>query len=188
MPVGQEILIALGANMDSPYGGPVETLSSALSRLPELGLAVRAVSKFYETPCFPAGAGPDYVNACAHLTAVPSPEAVLAALHQIEAEHDRKRDRRWGARSLDLDLLAIGGKVLPSLKYYQQWRDLSPEAQGRLAPEQLILPHPRLQDRGFVLVPLLDVAPDWCHPVSGQTVRQMHDALPAEARAEVKPI
>lgn len=188
MPVGQEILIALGANMKSTYGGPADTLSSALARLPELGLAVCKVSRFYETPCFPAGAGPDYVNACAHLSADLSPEAVLAALHQIEAEHDRKRDRRWGARSLDLDLLAIGGNVLPSLKYYQEWRDLSPEAQGRLAPEQLILPHPRLQDRGFVLVPLLDVAPDWRHPVSGLSVRQMHDALPAEARAEVKPI
>ncbi len=57
-----------------------------------------------------------------------------------------------------------------------------------VAPERLILPHPRLQDRAFVLIPLNDVAPDWVHPVTGQTVRQMLDALPGVDKMAVTPL
>jgi 2-amino-4-hydroxy-6-hydroxymethyldihydropteridine diphosphokinase len=64
---------------------------------------------------------------------------------------------------------------------------LPPEDQARLAPDRLILPHPRLQDRAFVLVPLADVAPDWRHPLSGLSVDQMLQALPAEDVAAVVP-
>ena len=56
---------------------------------------------------------------------------------------------------------------------------------GAICPDQLILPHPRVQDRAFVLIPLADIAPDWCHPVLRRTVRQMVDDLPPEARKDV---
>jgi len=61
------------------------------------------------------------------------------------------------------------------------------DVQKTATPAQLILPHPRLAERAFVLVPLMDVAPDWVHPVTARSVRQMHDALPQAARAEVVP-
>lgn len=91
-------------------------------------------------------------------------------------------------RTLDIDLVALGDSVLPDGATQDAWRRLPPEAQVRTTPDRLILPHPRLQDRAFVLVPLADVAPDWVHPRTGQTVRQMLDALPAEDRAAVKPL
>lgn len=186
MPV-QEFLVALGGNLPSDQGMPEHTLTAALSDCAEERLHVVRVSKFYDTPCFPAGAGPDYVNAAAVLQSDLPPVAVLKALHRIEARHGRSRNKRWGMRTLDMDLLAAGDLVLPDAASQARWRDLPPEQQIRCSPSKLILPHPRLQDRAFVLVPLCDVAPDWVHPVTGKSVAQMCAALPASDTEAVKP-
>lgn len=145
-------------------------------------------SRLFRTPCFPAGAGPDFVNAVACCETDLPPEGVLQALHVIEAAMGRVRGTRWGARVIDLDLVAYGDSVLPGPDVYAYWAGLSLDAQARTAPDQLVLPHPRLQDRAFVLVPMMDVAPDWVHPVSGQSVRQMHAALDPAELAEIWPI
>jgi 2-amino-4-hydroxy-6-hydroxymethyldihydropteridine diphosphokinase len=89
---------------------------------------------------------------------------------------------------LDLDLLAFGDKIAPTVKVFEAWRDKPLTEQVSQTPQELILPHPRRQDRAFVLGPLMDVAPDWRHPVSGHTVRQMYNRLPAEDRAALKPL
>ncbi len=138
----------------------------------------RAFSRFYATPCFPAGAGPDYVNAVLRVETTIAADEVLAALHRIEARFGRRRETRWGMRTLDLDLIAWGDRVLPDRTTQHHWMTLPSGEQAQQAPQQLILPHPRLQDRGFVLVPLADVAPGWRHPVLGKTALQMRDALP----------
>ncbi|MDX2482827.1 MAG: 2-amino-4-hydroxy-6-hydroxymethyldihydropteridine diphosphokinase [Pseudodonghicola sp.] len=181
-------LIALGANLPSRVGTPVQTLIAAVAAMPAQGLSVRAVSRFFATPCFPTGSGPDYVNAVVRVETDHDPAACLAALHAIEAGFGRERQQRWGMRTLDLDLLAAGGTIAPDPATQSRWRGLSPEEQRRIAPEQLILPHPRLQDRGFVLVPLADIAPDWVHPILGRTVRDMLAALSAQDLAEICPI
>jgi 2-amino-4-hydroxy-6-hydroxymethyldihydropteridine diphosphokinase len=183
------VLVALGANLPNGAMQPAETLAAALAALPAEGLTVLRASRLYATPCFPAGAGPDYVNAAARLAAAPGmdAEAILAALHRVEAAFGRARAQRWGMRTLDLDLLAIGGLVLPDAATAARWRDLPAAEQPRTAPDRLILPHPRLQDRAFVLVPLAEVAPRWRHPATGRTVAQMRDALPAADRRAVVP-
>jgi 2-amino-4-hydroxy-6-hydroxymethyldihydropteridine diphosphokinase len=183
-------VIALGANLPHAGRAPEETLRAAVAELPIQGIGVQALSRFWRTPCFPVGAGPDYVNAAAVATAPADmgPDEVLALLHGIEARHGRERHGRWAGRTLDIDLIAWGDSVLPDHATQDFWRSMSPDRQATSAPDRLILPHPRLQDRAFVLVPMADVAPDWVHPVLGLTVRQMLEALPPEDVAAVKPL
>ena len=183
-------LIALGANLPFEGDPPGVTLRKAVDALADEGLAVHAVSRFFGTPCFPAGAGPDYVNAAAviGLDAGADLGSVLDRLHAVEARFGRQRLQRWGMRTLDIDLLAVGDSVLPDAATQDQWRGLPASDQIAAAPDRLILPHPRLQDRAFVLVPLADIAPDWVHPRLGLSVRQMLAALPAADRDAVKPL
>lgn len=183
-------LVAFGANLNFGEMSPKSTILAAIAELDRIGLPVTRLSTLYQTPCFPAGAGPDYVNAAAVVTLrhMRSATDILACLHTVEAHFGRERGQRWGMRSLDIDLLALGESVLPDRATYLHWQNLPPEDQRRLAPDQLILPHPRLAERAFVLVPLADVAPDWRHPITGLTVAQMLAALPAADHAEVVPL
>jgi 2-amino-4-hydroxy-6-hydroxymethyldihydropteridine diphosphokinase len=184
------ILIALGANL--PIGGqlPAQTLRRALAALPEAGLAVCRQSRLFATPCFPPGSGPDYVNAAAEIAAPPgaAPAGVLARLHAVEASFHRHRGERWGQRTLDLDLLAFGDRQLPDPATAAAWRELPAARQRREAPDRLILPHPRLQDRAFVLVPLAEVAAGWRHPGLGCSVAELVARLPAAERAAIRPL
>jgi 2-amino-4-hydroxy-6-hydroxymethyldihydropteridine diphosphokinase len=179
------VLIALGGNLAGDSGPPEATIRAAISEIAQAIGPIVAASPLYRTPCFPAGAGPDYVNAAIRLERGDDPAAILTALHAIETRHGRARLQRWGMRTLDLDLLAVGDLILPDAARQGEWRALPADLQRMRAPDELILPHPRLQDRAFVLVPLADVAPDWVHPVLGLSVAEMRDALPAGDRAEV---
>lgn len=182
------ILIALGGNLPSQVGPPEKTLVAALTALEERGAVIRATSRLYHTPAFPAGNGPDYVNAAAWLEAPWSPAEILAHLHAVEATMGRARTQRWGQRTLDLDLLAVGDTILPDPQTHEKWRDLPLSEQVGVTPDRLILPHPRLQDRAFVLVPLADVAPDWTHPLLGRSVSELLTALPQQDRDAVRAL
>ncbi len=183
-----EALVALGANLTSSAGPPAETLRAAVAAMGDSGLEVAAVSPFYATPCFPPGAGPDYVNAAAVLRGAADPQTLLQTLHAVEAGFGRNRAQRWGRRVLDLDLIAFGAAVLPDAETQTLWRDLPLEDQITRTPDTLILPHPRLQDRAFVLIPLAQIAADWTHPILGRTVRGMADALPEAEKAQITPL
>lgn len=186
---GRAAVVALGSNATSEGGTPSAIVSAALAALPNQGLPIRSVSRLYQNPSFPAGSGPDYVNAVAVVGCDGlEPAEVLARLHAVEAEFGRMRLVRWGARSLDLDLIAQGERVEPDLVEWRRWRDLPPERQMHEAPERLILPHPRLQDRAFVLIPLAEAAPWWHHPVTGEAVAALVDRLSPEDRAAVVPL
>lgn len=178
-------LLALGANAGPSLRDDVERLKTALERIAaELG-DIRAKSRMYRTPAFPQGAGPDFSNACVLVASGLSPGAMLAGLHAIEADMGRVRGARWGQRLIDLDILAMNDAVLPDRATVQRWMALPHDAQRRKVPSGLLLPHPRLHERAFVLVPLADVAPGWVHPLTGRSVREMAAALDPAARAEI---
>ncbi|HEX4301612.1 MAG TPA: 2-amino-4-hydroxy-6-hydroxymethyldihydropteridine diphosphokinase [Rhizomicrobium sp.] len=155
------ILIALGGNIDSPIGTPAHTLDAALAALSQDGANIEAVSSYYVTPAWPDPSDPPFVNAVARLATMHNPELLMALLHRIETRLGRVRSVRNAPRTLDLDLLDYDGIV-------------------QAGPP--LLPHPRIAERAFVLVPLADIAPHWRHPVSGLTVRELLAALPPDAR------
>lgn len=185
---GENTLIALGSNATSRHGTPREIVARAMAAIDTGPIRVMARSRLYRTPCFPAGAGPDYVNAAVLCDTALSPGEVLQRLHRVERDFDRVRKERWASRTLDLDLLAMGDLVLPDIATLRRWIELAPDQQREVAPDGLILPHPRLQDRAFVLVPAAEVAPGWRHPVLGRTLAQMRDALPAADVADIVPL
>lgn len=154
------ILVAIGANLPGPRGEPplatCEWAAGKLGALPGLHLA--AVSRWYETAPDPPSDQPNYVNGAVRLEGTAEPEALLAALHAIEAEAGRVRTVRNAARPLDLDLIAMDGLVR---------RDRPP-----------LLPHPRAHLRPFVLLPLRDVAPAWRDPITGRTAGEALATLP----------
>lgn len=180
--------VALGSNLEFNGQSPAAILSAALRALADRGCEIVAISRFYRTPAYPPGSGPEFVNACATLATRLRPEGLLALLHEVEAELGRTRTHRWEARVVDLDLLASGDLVLPDLETLTAWRNLPPDEQQRVAPDRLILPHPRLTERGFVLIPLADIAPDWHDPISGKSVIEMVSALPEAEKAAIRPV
>lgn len=182
-------LVALGANLPVAGDTPEETLENALACLQaHPNIEIASVSRWYQTPAYPPGSGPDFCNGAAALRTTLAPEALLSVLHQVEADLGRERNLRWGPRVCDLDLLAMGDLVLPDAETLRSWMALSPEQAAHEMPEQLLLPHPRLQDRAFVLAPLAEIAPLWRHPLIGATVSEMLAALGEDARAEITPI
>lgn len=181
-------IVALGGNLASDRGQPAAILRLAIDEMRASGMDVLAESRFFRTPCFPPGAGPDFVNAVVLLAWEGAAEALLSRLHAIEASLGRERILRWGTRTIDLDLICLGQQIHPDSFTLREWIDLDPEEQKRRAPEHLVLPHPRLQDRGFVLVPAADVWPDWRHPLTGRSIAEMRDALPPGELAEIVPL
>jgi len=185
---GGKALVALGSNATSRFGAPRETLLKALEVLDDEPCRVVRASGLFLTPFVPAGGGDDVINAAVLLETGLDAKALLAHLHAIEAAFDRDRAERWANRTLDLDLIAMGERVLPDRDTLELWINMPPEAQKRDAPDGLVLPHPRLQDRAFVLVPAAEVAPGWRHPLTGLSIEEMRDALPAEDVAAVRPL
>jgi 2-amino-4-hydroxy-6-hydroxymethyldihydropteridine diphosphokinase len=152
------ILIGLGANLPSAAGGPRDTLEAALRRLEEAGARVVARSRWYRTAPVPVSDQPWFVNGVARIETSLDPLALLGLLRQIEREFGRERTVRNAARTLDLDIVDYDARVQNS--------------------PDLILPHPRMQDRAFVLLPLAEIAPGWRHPAMGKTVETLISDLP----------
>jgi len=134
------VVIALGANL----GDARAALQSAVAALPGAGIEVRACSGVYETDPVGGPEQPVYLNAVVLGETELAPHALLRALQSIEDRHGRTREVRWGPRTLDLDIVTIDGVTMDE--------------------ESLTVPHPRAADRGFVLVPWLEVDPGAVFP------------------------
>jgi 2-amino-4-hydroxy-6-hydroxymethyldihydropteridine diphosphokinase len=155
-------MIGIGTNLPSLTGKqPIVTARDAIITIANIsGLNLVGLSRWYESAAIPPSGQPPYINGVAHLRGCIDPAQLLAALHQIEFQAGRSRGEINAARTLDLDIIAMGDLV-------------------RSAPDP-ILPHPRAHLRAFVLRPLADVTPHWVHPLYRLSVTQMLAALPPQ--------
>lgn len=149
--------IALGSNL----GDRLQHLQQACDQIGQIpGIEIVARSAIYQTaPMGPTGQGA-YLNAAIHVRTTLRAESLLREMQNIEQTHHRQRTRKWGPRTLDLDLLFYGDRIIST-------------------PE-LTVPHPHLHERWFVLQPLSDVAEAVVHPVLGRSVRALLDNVTAE--------
>ena len=160
------ILIGLGSNLPSPrHGPPAANCAAALAALEDAGVAVRRVSRWYRSAPVPPSGQPWFVNGVAVVATDLAPGPLLEVLHAIERDFGRARRARNEARIIDLDILAYDDLVSPP-------------------GEVPVLPHPRLAERAFVLLPLAEMAPEWRHPVSGLGAAELARRLPADQIAE----
>lgn len=141
--------ISLGSNLGESH----TILNKALESLEQNEkITIENISNLYET--IPVGPPqPNYLNACAILKTKLSPQTLLKTLLEIETKFGRTRKEKWGARTLDIDLIL-----------YEQLILETPELQ---------LPHPRMKDRAFVLVPLAEIAPNWIDPLTKKTIEEL---------------
>ncbi len=158
------ILIGLGANLDGPHGPPDMALKACVGLFKEHGVGVGKASSIWKTAPVPVSDQPWYRNAVCMIETDLGPLALLAEIKRIEREFGREVSEINAPRVIDLDILTYQGMVMEEA--------------------DLVLPHPRMCERAFVLYPLQEVAPGWHHPVVGKTVDQMIAELPLGQKFE----
>ncbi|HEX5378174.1 MAG TPA: 2-amino-4-hydroxy-6-hydroxymethyldihydropteridine diphosphokinase [Phenylobacterium sp.] len=168
MDLDEAVIVALGGNLAGDYVSSEALLEAALARFAQAGLPVVRRSSWWSSAAWPDPTANEYRNGVVLVEAVKSPSETIRTLFSIESRFGRQRAGKNAARTLDLDLIAYGRVVLDS-------------------PE-LVLPHPRAHERLFVMGPLAEIAPDWRHPILGETARVLaakasvgHDARPVGA-------
>lgn len=153
------IVIALGANLPSSFGSPRETIRNTIAEINRVGIKVLYQSPVYLTAPVPISDQPWYHNAVIGVSTDRSPHELLRTLQVIENNFGRIRTERNAPRIIDLDIVTYHNFVQ--------------------SQDDLILPHPRMDERAFVLYPLRDIAPRWIHPVRKKTVQELIDDLPS---------
>ncbi len=157
--------LGLGANL----GDPEAQLRQALECLNTAEeVEVTRISRFYRTPPLGPPGQPWYVNAAARVRTRLGPEELLRLLHRVEAAMGRERGEKWGPRVIDLDLLLYNGEVI-------------------FAPD-LVVPHPEMHRRAFVLAPLAEIAPQAWHPVLQKSAAELLAGLDPADLAALQPI
>lgn len=172
-----KVLIGLGANYPGPWGTPKKTLRRALRELERAGLSLQAISELYQTAAMGQPRQPPYLNAVVLVSTSLPALALLRVLKQIEMRAGRRGGSPWGQRTLDLDIIDYKGMSV-------NW-----SGPGKAIPSRrvrpLVLPHPGLDQRAFVLRPLLDVAPNWRHPVSKLSASELWRRVPKQGQGRV---
>lgn len=157
----KDVFVALGANLpDFAGNSPLSTCQTAISRMERRFGRISAQSSWYLSEPVPRSDQPWFINGVIRVATELASAEILAVLHELEHQAGRVRRRRWEARILDIDLIAHGRRII--------------DIRGGLR-----LPHPRLAERAFVLLPLSEIAMGWRHPESRLSPVEMLEKLPS---------
>ncbi|WP_417793115.1 2-amino-4-hydroxy-6-hydroxymethyldihydropteridine diphosphokinase [Terasakiella pusilla] len=166
------ILVGLGANLPSPrFGTPVETLEACLETFKDHGLTIIKRSRWYKSAPVPMSDQPWYINGVVAVSTDKSPRDTLKTLLEIENSFGRVRLEANAPRVLDLDLIAF--------------HDLILEDEGKIEDKPFCVPHPRMHERSFVLLPLQDLDKNWKHPKLDSQLLDLIAKLPQDQIIEV---
>ncbi|WP_417463976.1 2-amino-4-hydroxy-6-hydroxymethyldihydropteridine diphosphokinase [Kordiimonas sp.] len=168
-----EVLLAFGGNLPSAVGTPEATIGAAVLALASEGVELIQFSALYHSPAITLDDNthaPAYTNAVGLFSTKLTPNELLEVTQGIERKFGRAAGARWSARTLDIDLLVYGDAVLPNRDV---WTALEASDDPAAMLPEPVVPHPRLHKRGFVLVPLDEISPNWQHPVLQSTVTAM---------------
>ena len=160
--------LSLGSNLPYENISSIELLRNAVVALQAHDVQVEASSSLYETPPFPTADQPNFINAVIKVTTNFSAEELLTLCLEVERQYGRERIVRWGARTLDIDILSYDDCVFPDP---ETWKQQAQNTDTRAVMPRLVLPHPRLHQRDFVLLPMMDIAPEWRHPVMFENIK-----------------
>lgn len=163
------IIISLGSNVTSRWGDADATIRKAMTELERFGIRLLRRSRLYKTTPYGPAAQPDFTNAAALIDTSLPPPVLLVVLKKIETRAGRRPSLRWGPRALDIDILDYNRRILNWAK--------GPTQAFKCKKLRLILPHPGITNRPFVLRPMMDIVPDWHHPVYGLTALQLYKRL-----------
>ena len=177
--------IALGSNLETENMNRLEILNKALEYFPMFSISLVKVSSFWESKSYPNNNQPNFINAVSEVQSILNPYQTLCSLKKIEIILGRKVNCRWGSRVLDLDILAAGSLILPNLRIFNKWFKMPLQHQIQNQPNQLILPHPKCHLRNFVLYPILEIDPNWSHPILKKNARFLINNLSQKSRIEI---
>lgn len=153
---GKEVALAIGSNL----GNRLEMLRRAVVELERHGFIISEMSRVWETAPWGVIKQPRFLNMCVLTESKLEPEDMLQELKTIEQNLGRNKTERWGPRIIDLDIVMLGDEIVDT--------------------PRLRVPHPRMQERTFVLVPLAEIAPNMVNPKLGKTIKELLYSLPEE--------
>ena len=177
-------VIGVGGNLPSAFGDVLPTVLESVRRIGEIdGITLVAQSPVYRSKAWPEGSDqPDYANMAILVDVSMNASELLRAMQEIENSMGRMREERWGARVIDLDLLAYEELILPNKGL---WLSVAGSEDPMAYLEEVTVPHPRLHKRLFAIKPFADVCPDWYHPVLGHSASQIEALV---SKGEKQPL
>jgi len=153
----ETILIAYGSNLSFGASSASQAFAAVVKALQDNGVNMNKISRLWASRAWPDPTQPAYVNAVMAVETALGPSELLSVLHSVERQFGRVRGEPNAPRTVDLDLIAYGRRVI--------------------GEDGLSVPHPRAHERGFVMGPLSEILPDWVHPVRQQTARELFKTI-----------
>ena len=159
------IHLNIGSNLDSKYGSRYKNISIAINLLIDSKIKIKKISNFYETPSYPNNKFPNFLNVGLFIEYYSEHLSLLKIIKQIEKKLGRIKTRKNDPRVIDIDIIDFKGEINKT--------------------KELILPHPKCHLRNFVLFPILQIDPDWHHPILKKNVQYLINNLGQKSRIEI---